>query len=125
MDYISDLTVGGPSAEPIRTIELPGAKMSLLFRYEDLDVVFSEIDACGSLDDASLGGGFSWHLVIEGRALFEQGHHGWEVLPAHSFRLSGVPPYRIVNPGEAHLRLLSVVVGPPAGAESAAAELRS
>ena len=117
MNHIFDLTVGGPSAEPIRSIELPGAKMSLLFRYEDLDVVISEIDACGSLNDASLAGGFSWHLVIEGRALFEQGDLGWEVLPAHSLKLAGAPPYRIVNPGEEHLRLLSVVVGPPAATE--------
>jgi hypothetical protein len=112
MKPISDLTAGGPSEEPIRSIELPGAKVSLLFRCGDLDVMLSEVDACASLLDASLVGGSSWHFVIEGRALFEQGDLGWEVLPAHSLRLPGTPPYRIVNPGEEHLRLLSVVVTP-------------
>jgi hypothetical protein len=104
--------VSGPSSEPIRSIELPGARVSLLFRYGDLDVLVSEIEATGSLPQASLGGGFSWHLVVEGRGLFEQGEHGWEVLPAHWLQLAGTPTYSIVNPGEEQLRFLSVVVGP-------------
>ena len=121
MNSTSLPSISGPTAEPIRSVELPGAKVSLLFRHGDLDVVMSEIDACGSIPDASVAGGFSWHLVIEGRALFEQGDLGWEVLPAHSVRLAGDPPYRIVNPAEDHLRLLSIVVGPVATGEPAGA----
>jgi hypothetical protein len=113
MNYTSH-SASGPNSEPIRSIELPGAKVSLLFRYRDLDVVLSEIDACASVLDASLAGAFSWHLVVEGRALFEQGDLGWEVLPAHSLRLAGTLPYRIVNPGEECLRLLSIVADPGA-----------
>jgi hypothetical protein len=103
---------GGPTTEAIRSVELPGAKVSLLFRHGEVDVLLSEVDACGSIPDTSVAGGFSWHLVVEGRALFEQGDVGWEVLPSHSIRLAGTPSYRVVNPAEDHLRLLSVVVGP-------------
>jgi hypothetical protein len=113
--------VGGPSAEPIRSIELPGARVSLLFRYGDLDVLVSEIDAGGSLPDASLGGGSSWHLVVEGRALFEQGEFGGDVFPIHWLRLAGTTPYRIVNPGQENLRLLSIVFGAAAAGEAVAA----
>lgn len=120
MNCLSDFALGCSGTEPIRSIELPGAKVSLLFRHGDLDVVLSEIEACGSLADSSLAGGFSWHLVVEGQALFEQGDFGWEVLPAHSLRLDGTPSYRILNPGERHLRLLSIVVGAGVTAESAA-----
>jgi len=121
MDQTAYIGSSGPSAEPIRSVELPGAKVSLLFRYGDLDVVVSEIDVHSAFSDASLICGFSWHLVVEGRALFEQGDLGWEVLPAHSLRLAGAQPYRIVNPGEEHLRLLSIVVGAATTAESVAA----
>ncbi len=57
------------------------------------------------------GGGFSWHLVVEGRALFEHGDLGWDVLPAHALMLAGAQPYRVVNPGEEDRRLRSIVVG--------------
>jgi hypothetical protein len=100
------------------SVELPGAKVSLLFRHGDVDVVVSDVDACGRIPDASIAGGFSWHFVIEGRALFEQGDAGWEVLPTHSLRLAGTPAYRVVNPADDHLRLLSVVVSPAAVGES-------
>jgi hypothetical protein len=116
--YIGSQSV---SPEPIRSIELAGAKVSLLFRHGDLDVLLSDIGVHSALSDASLGGGSSWHLVVEGRALFEQGDMGWEVLPAHSLTLPGAQPYRILNPGSDHLRLLSIVIGAPGAGESAAA----
>jgi len=115
MDHTFVPATGALSADAIRSVEIPGATVSLLFRHGDLDVMVSDVEACGSIPDASVAGGFSWHLVIEGRALFEQGDLGWEVLPAHSLRLAGTPPYRIVNPSENHLRLLSIVVGPGGG----------
>jgi hypothetical protein len=98
--------------------------MSLFFRYGDVDVLVSDIDAQASLSDASLGSGFSWHLVVEGRALFEQGDRGWEVLPAHSLRLPGALAYRIVNTGKEPLRLLSIVVGSATAGDSVAAQAK-
>jgi hypothetical protein len=118
IDHAPANSFSGPSGEPILSVELPGAKVSLLFRHGDVDVVVSDVDACGRIPDTSVAGGFSWHFVIEGRALFEQGGVGWEVLPTHSLRLEGTPSYRVVNPAEDHLRLLSVVVGPTAVGES-------
>jgi len=95
--------------------------MSLLFRHGAVDVLFSDIDADASLSDGFLASGFSWHLVVEGRALFEQGDMGWEVLPARSLRLLGAQGHRIVNTGKEPLRLLSIVVGSAPAGESVAA----
>ncbi len=88
-----------------------------MFRHGDLDVLVSEVAPVSSLSDAFLRGAVSWHLVVEGRALFEQGEVDWEILPAQSLLLSGTQPYRVVNPGEEQLRLLSVVVGAAAGGD--------
>jgi len=121
MDPSQPVTSGRQDTEPIHSVELPGVKMSLLFRHGDVDVLLSDIEADASLSDGSLGSGFSWHLVVEGRALFEQGDMGWEVLPAHSLSLPGTLAYRMVNTGKEALRLLSIVVGPAPAGESAAA----
>lgn len=121
MDPSAHVTSGRKDIEPIHSVELPGVKMSLLFRHGDVDVLLSDIDADASLSDESLGSGFSWHLVVEGRALFEQGDIGWEVLPARPLRLLGALGHRIVNTGKEPLRLLSIVVGPAPGGESVAA----
>lgn len=121
IDQAPDLGGRTVSTEPIRSVELAGAKVSLLFRYGDLDVLMSDIAVRSALADSSLGGGVSWHLVVEGRAVFEQGDVDWEVLPTHSLTLPGTEPYRIVNPGGEALRLLSVVIGAPPAAASAAA----
>lgn len=107
--------------EPIRSIELAGGRVSLLFRRADLDVQLVEVAARGSVSDASLWGEGSWHFVVEGRALLEQGGQTWEVLPSHWLALADAQPYRIVNPAEGRLRLLSVVAGAAAnGTEGAA-----
>lgn len=111
MNRSSTIARACPDAAPIRSVELPRAKMSLLFRHGDLDVLVSEIDAQGALSAVSPGCGFSWHLVVEGRALFEQDALGWEVLPAHSLSLPGTKAYRIANLGQEPLRLVSIVVG--------------
>jgi hypothetical protein len=121
IDRASYLGTRDPGVEPIRSIELAGAKISLLFRHADLDVLISDIGVHSSLSDSSLTGAFSWHLVLEGRALFEQDDRDCEVLPAHSLRLAGAHPYRIVNPGDEQLRLLSIVVGAATTGEPAAA----
>jgi len=121
MNQSASVTRGRPDADPIHSVELPGVKMNLLFRHGDIDVLISEIDADASLSDGFLGSGFSWHLVVEGRAVFEQGDMGWEVFPARSFRLLGAQGHRIVNTGKEPLRLLSIVVGSATAGESVAA----
>jgi hypothetical protein len=124
MESSASLTSGRPDTDPIQSVELPGVKMNLLFRHGDIDVLISDIDAAASLSDGSFGSGFSWHLVVEGRALFQQGDMGWEVLPAHSLRLPGTLAYRMVNAGKEPLRLLSIVVGSATAGESVAAQAK-
>ena len=68
-----------------------------------------EIGGEGSLSEPTLWGSSSWHLVVEGQAVFHQGERDWEILPEQSLRLSDSLPYTIVNPGPDPLRLLSVV----------------
>ena len=121
MNPSQPVSSGRPDIESIHSVELPGVKMSLLFRHGNVDVLISDIEADASLSDGSLGSGFSWHLVVEGRALFEQGDMGWEVLPARSLRLPGTLAYRMVNTGKEPLRLLSIVVGSAPAGESVAA----
>jgi len=121
MNQSASVTSGRPNTDPIQSIELPGVKMNLLFRHGDVDVLISEIDADASLSDGFLGSAFSWHLVVEGRAVYEQGDMGWEVFPARSFRLLGAQGHRIVNTGKDPLRLLSIVVGSAPAGEPVAA----
>ena len=121
MNSSAPVTRGRPDAEPLHTVQLPGVSMNLLFRHADLDILISDVDADASVSDDSLGGGFSWHLVVGGRALFEQGDMGWEVLPTHSLKLPGTLSYRLVNIGREPLRLLSIIVGPAMAGEAAAA----
>jgi hypothetical protein len=124
MNSSAPVTRGRPDAEPLHTVQLPGVKTNLLFRHGDLDVLISDIEPNASIADESLGGGFSWHLVVGGRALFQQGDMGWEVLPAHSLRLPGSLSYRLINFGGEPLRLLSILVGPATAGEHAAAQAR-
>lgn len=104
-------TSSGANREPIRSIESGAGKISLLLRCGDLDVLLVEVGVHGVLSDTSLCGGASWHLPVEGRARLEQGNQAWDVLPSRCLALAGPSPYRVVNPGEEPLRLLSVVVG--------------
>jgi hypothetical protein len=121
MNSSAPATRGWVDAEPLHTVQFPGVKMNLLFRHADLDILISDIEANASVSDDSQAGGFSWHLVVGGRALVEQGDTGWEVLPAHSLRLPGTLAYRLVNIGREPLRLLSIIVGPAMAGEAAAA----
>jgi len=82
------------------------------YRGGDLEVMVVEVAAERSLTDPMLQGQSSWHLVLEGQALFEVGGARWELLPDESLRLETATPYTIVNPSPTRLRVLSVVSGP-------------
>lgn len=94
----------------LRSVSQSGAKVSVHYRHDDLEVMVVEIGARGALSDASLWGASSWHLVLEGQATFERGECRWEVLPDETLRLDGYAPYTILNPCPERMKLLSVVV---------------
>jgi mannose-6-phosphate isomerase-like protein (cupin superfamily) len=94
---------------PLMSIQRPRARVSIHFRHGDVQVMEVEIGAEGSLSEPTLWGSSSWHLVVEGQAMFHQGERDWEILPEQSLRLSEALPYTIVNPGPDPLRVLSVV----------------
>jgi mannose-6-phosphate isomerase-like protein (cupin superfamily) len=97
-------------AVALTSIEHRGAKVSVHYRHGDLEVMTVDIAANGKLDAATLRGRASWHLVIEGEAIFEQAEHRWEVLPEQSMTFDGPTAYTIQNPSRARLRLLTVVL---------------
>lgn len=101
----------------LRSIQHPDAKVSVLYRYGDVELMVVEIGARGSVMDSTLWGGTSWHLVVEGQAVFQQGDSTWEVLPEESLDLPAATPYTITNPARERLRLLSLVVQAGARAE--------
>lgn len=103
-------TVAGGAGVALRSIQHPDAKVSVLYRYGDVEVMVVEIGPRGSLMESTLWGGSSWHLVVEGQAVFQQGDRTWEVLPEESLDLPAALPYTITNPSRERLRLLSLVV---------------
>lgn len=93
----------------LRSIQHQDARLSVLHRHKDIEVMMVEIGARGSLQDPTLWGGPSWHLVVEGEAVFQQGGVGWELLPGQSLHLRETAPFTIANPSRERLRLLSLV----------------
>lgn len=70
-----------------------------------------EVAGHNSLVDSTLWGRTSWHLVLDGQALFDVGAARWELTSEESLSLDTPTPYTIVNPSPARLRVLSVVTG--------------
>ena len=97
-------------AVALRTVEHRGAKVSIHYRHNDLEVMTIEIGANSALDASTIPGRASWHLVIEGEALFQHGHHKLEILPGQTAFFNEPTPYRIVNASPERLRLISVVL---------------
>jgi mannose-6-phosphate isomerase-like protein (cupin superfamily) len=96
----------------LRSVECQGSKVTVHFRSGDVEVMVVEVSGLGSLDDPIPGGRSSWHLVLEGQALFRVGEECRELLAEQSLTLDTQSPYTILNPAPARLRLLSVVSSP-------------
>lgn len=90
----------------LRSIQHPNTRVSVLYRQGDLEVISVEVGAGASLAESSLWGGDSWHLVVEGQAIFQQRDRRWELLPEESLCLKDSAPYTITNPAPERLRLL-------------------
>lgn len=101
----------------LRSIQHPDAKVSVHYRYGDVEVMVVEIGARGSVMDSTLWGGASWHLVVEGQAVFQQDDKTWELLPEDSLSLPAAVPYTIVNPSRERLKLLTVITSTSAPVE--------
>lgn len=100
---------GGQVVTMLRSIEHPGGKVSVHYRTGDLEVALVEVDGGRTLIDSTLWGSCSWHLVLQGQALFRMGDARWELLPEESLSLEGGMPFLIENESPERLRLLSVV----------------
>ncbi len=70
-----------------------------------------EVAGNNSLVDPNLSCRTSWHLVLDGQAIFHAGAARWELLPDESLTVAARTPYTIVNPSPSRLRILSVVSG--------------
>ena len=100
----------GEPAVALRTVEHRGAKVSVHYRHGDLEVMTIEIGPHSALDASTIAGRSSWHLVIEGEAVFQQGDRNVEILPGQSKFFAEPAPYRIVNASRDRLRLITVVL---------------
>lgn len=100
----------GEPAVALRTVEHRGAKVSVHYRHNDLEVMTIEIGPSSTLDASTIAGRASWHLVIEGEALFQQGDRNFEILQGQTAFFNESTPYRIVNASPERLRLISVVL---------------
>ncbi len=93
----------------LKSIEHPGGRVSLHFRHGDQEVMVVEVEGDRSLVESTLWGRSSWHLVLEGQAVFHVGDRRWELLPEESLTVDGSAPYTIVNPSPERVRLLTIV----------------
>jgi hypothetical protein len=93
----------------LRSVQHRGARVSLLYQVGDLEVMLVEVGAGASLVEPSLWGGSSWHLVVEGQAIFQQSDRKWELLPEESLCLRDSAPFTIVNAAPGRMKLLSLL----------------
>lgn len=101
----------GRLAGVLRSIQHPGGRVTAHYRNGDLEIMLVEVAGHNSLVDSTLWGQSSWHLVLDGQALFHVGTARWELLPDESLSLDTETPFTIVNPSPSRLRVLSVVMG--------------
>jgi hypothetical protein len=94
----------------LMSIEQPGARVSVHFRQSGIEVMVVDLEASTSLVQPTLSSASSWHLVLEGQAVFQQGDCRWELLREQSVHLPSHPPYTVTNPSRERIRLLSVVL---------------
>lgn len=85
------------------------AELSVHYRCGVVEVIVVRISARASVVDSTLWGGSSWHFVVEGQVVFQQGDTTWEVLPEESLSLPAGVPYTIVNSSRERVKLLTVI----------------
>lgn len=100
----------------LRSIQHPDARVSVLYQQGDLEVMAVEVEAGASLSEPSLWVGPSWHLVVEGQAIFQQKDRRWELLPEESLFLKDTLPYTIKNPTPGRVKLLTLLFKPDGSA---------
>ncbi|MFQ5803269.1 MAG: hypothetical protein ACE5JQ_10275 [Candidatus Methylomirabilales bacterium] len=100
--------LAGQRGFTLRSIQYPDARVSLLYQHGNLEVIAVEVGAGATLAEPSLWGGSSWHLVVEGQAIFQQGDRRWELLPEEALCLTDSAPYTIVNPAPERVKLLTL-----------------
>ena len=101
----------GHLGEMLMSVEHTGGRVSTHYRHGGLEVMVVEVRGGESLVDSMLWAGSSWHLVLDGQALFRSGERSWDLLPQESLHLDAAQPYAIVNPSPGRLRLLSIIAG--------------
>jgi len=111
-------TAVGKVSHILRSVQHPGGRVNMHYRSDQLEISVVEVAGHSSLVDPGLCARASWHLVLDGHAVFHIGHTRWELLPDESLTLPADSPYTIVNPSPSRLRILSVLSEPgPAGPE--------
>lgn len=103
----------------LRSIHHPDARVSVIYQEGDLEVMALEVEAGASLLEPALWVGRSWHLVVEGQAIFEQRGRRWELLPQESLLLGAAAPYTIRNLTPGRLKLLTLLLWPEGVCSSA------
>ncbi len=104
-------TIGqaGQRGSSLRSIQYPDARLSVLYLQGNLEVIAVEIGSGACLREPSLWAGASWHLVVEGQPIFQQGDQTWELLPEDALCLRDCTPYTIVNPAPRRVKLLTLL----------------
>ncbi|MBI4639123.1 MAG: hypothetical protein HY731_00405 [Candidatus Tectomicrobia bacterium] len=102
-------TQRGERGFTLRSIEHPDTRVSVLYEDEKLEVMAVEIEAGACVAELSLWGRSSWHLVVEGVAIFRQKGRRWELLSEESLYLKDAAPYTIVNPTSGRVKLLTLL----------------
>ncbi len=103
----------------LRSIHQPDARVSVMYQEGDVEVIALEVEAGASLLEPALWVGRSWHLVVEGQAIFEQQGRRWELLPQESLLLGAAAPYTIRNLTPGRLKLLTLLLWPEGVCSSA------
>lgn len=91
------------------SIKCPEASVSVLCRFGGLEAIQLEVKPGATLTEPMLWCGFSWHLVMEGEAIFQQGSERWELLPRQSLYLDEAIPYSVSNSSPGRLKVLTLV----------------
>ncbi|MBI4409294.1 MAG: hypothetical protein HY561_06270 [Gemmatimonadetes bacterium] len=93
----------------LRSVEDAAAKLSVVHEQDGFQILVVELTPAASLAAPWLWAGSSWHLVMEGQAVFQQGARTWELLPAESLSLRNGASYVLRNPAPGRTKLLSVL----------------